>query len=99
MDSTNTLPTNRSEEQASDPSTQKKRRRGTTQMQSVHGRAECKLILLNNENQPVGPTKDVVTELNSFLGTLGRNAALCALNILNWRYMDTKDDLWTYTQV
>ncbi|KAH0644644.1 hypothetical protein KY284_032528 [Solanum tuberosum] len=81
----------------SDPSTQKNKR-GTTQMQRVHGRNERKLILLNNNNQPVGPTNDVVLELSSFLGTLARNATLCPLDILDWRYMDTKDDLWTYTQ-
>uniref|UniRef100_M1DZ21 Ubiquitin n=1 Tax=Solanum tuberosum TaxID=4113 RepID=M1DZ21_SOLTU len=98
VDSTSTLPTNeQSEEQASDPSTQKNKR-GTTQMQRVHGRNERKLILLNNNNQPVGPTNDVVLELSSFLGTLARNATLCPLDILDWRYMDTKDDLWTYTQ-
>ncbi|KAH0764731.1 hypothetical protein KY285_000602 [Solanum tuberosum] len=67
-------------------------------MQSVHGRNDRKLVLLNNNNQPVGPTKDVVVELSSFLGTLVRNATLCPLEILDWRYMDTKDDLWTYTQ-
>ncbi|KAL3326011.1 hypothetical protein AABB24_036963 [Solanum stoloniferum] len=97
MDSTTTLPINeKSKEQASDLSTQKNTR-GTTQMQSVHGRNDRKLILLNNNNQPVGPTKDVIVELSSFVGTLARNVTLCPLDILDWRYMDTKDDLWTYT--
>ncbi|XP_015160642.1 uncharacterized protein [Solanum tuberosum] len=99
IDSTSTLPINeQSEEQASDLSTQKNTR-GITQMQSVHGRNDRKLVLLNNNNQPVGPTKDVVVELSSFLGTLARNVTICPLDILDWRYMDTKDDLWTYTQV
>ncbi|KAH0752130.1 hypothetical protein KY285_005278 [Solanum tuberosum] len=83
VDSSSTLPTNeQSEEQALDPSTQKNKR-GTTQMQRVHGRNERKMILLNNNNQPVGPTNDVVLELSSFLGTLARNATLCPLDILD----------------
>ncbi|KAG5629889.1 hypothetical protein H5410_001606, partial [Solanum commersonii] len=95
MDCTSTLPTNeQSEEQ--DRSTQKNKR-GTTLMQSVHVRSKRKLILLNNNNQPFGPTNDAILELSSFLGTLARNATLCPLDILDWRYMDTKYDLWTYT--
>lgn len=68
-------------------------------MNAVHVRLERKLTLLNNNNQPVGSTNDVVVELSSFLGTLAGNATLFPLDILNWRYMDTKDDLWAYTQV
>ena len=45
-------------------------------MHDVHARKERKLIILNSQNQPVGPTDDVVIELSSFLGTLARNAAL-----------------------
>lgn len=41
-------------------------------MQVVHGRSERKLILLNELNQPIDPTKEVVSELGSFLGTLAR---------------------------
>ncbi|KAH0773723.1 hypothetical protein KY290_010860 [Solanum tuberosum] len=67
-------------------------------MQSVHGRQERKLVVLNRYNQPIGPTNAVVTELGSFLGTLARNAMLCPLNIHNWKNMDTKKDLWDYTQ-
>ncbi|WMV30215.1 hypothetical protein MTR67_023600 [Solanum verrucosum] len=84
------------EEQAEDVSTQNKR--GRTQMHNVHARKERKLILLNRENQPVGPTDDVVIELSSFLGTLARNATLCPFDILDWRSMDTKQDLWDYTK-
>ncbi|KAH0669637.1 hypothetical protein KY285_023798 [Solanum tuberosum] len=67
-------------------------------MQSVQGRQESKLVVLNRYNQPIGPTNTVVTELGSFLGTLARNAMHCALNIHNWKNMDTKKDLWDYTQ-
>ncbi|KAM3338298.1 hypothetical protein P3S68_031515 [Capsicum galapagoense] len=48
------------------PSTEKKKR-DRTQMQSVHGRTERKLIMLNEHNQSIGPTIGVVQELNSFL--------------------------------
>ncbi|XP_027775081.1 uncharacterized protein LOC114078420 [Solanum pennellii] len=80
------------------PVTQKKKR-GSTVMQSVHGRKERKLVVLNRYNQPIVPTNAVVTELGSFLGTLARNVMLCPLNIHNWKNMDTKDDLWEYTLV
>ncbi|KAL3328054.1 hypothetical protein AABB24_035624 [Solanum stoloniferum] len=68
-------------------------------MESVHGRQERKLVMLNRYNQPNGPTNAVVTELGSFLGILARNAMLYRLNIHNWKNMDTKKkDLWDYTQ-
>ncbi|KAG5631151.1 hypothetical protein H5410_002868 [Solanum commersonii] len=75
-----------------------KNKRGQMQMHNVHARKECKLILLNKLNQPVGPTEDVVTELSSFLGTLARNATLCPFDIFDWRSMDTKKDFWDYTK-
>nr|XP_033514538.1 uncharacterized protein LOC104106086 isoform X1 [Nicotiana tomentosiformis]XP_033514539.1 uncharacterized protein LOC104106086 isoform X1 [Nicotiana tomentosiformis]XP_033514540.1 uncharacterized protein LOC104106086 isoform X1 [Nicotiana tomentosiformis]XP_033514541.1 uncharacterized protein LOC104106086 isoform X1 [Nicotiana tomentosiformis]XP_033514542.1 uncharacterized protein LOC104106086 isoform X1 [Nicotiana tomentosiformis] len=67
-------------------------------MKSVHGRQERKLILHNYVNQPVGPTEAVVLEFGSFLGTLARNTTLCPLDILDWRKMDTKEDIWEYTK-
>ncbi|XP_019240632.1 PREDICTED: uncharacterized protein LOC109220628, partial [Nicotiana attenuata] len=73
-----------------------KRKRGKTLMPSVHGRKERKLIVLNENNQPIGPTHDVVAELGSFLGTLARNAAFCPLNMFNWRKLETKEDMWKY---
>ena len=68
-------------------------------MHDVHDRKERKLIILNSQNQPVGPTDDVVMELSSFLETLARNATLFPFDILDWRSMDTKKDLWDYTKV
>nr|XP_016484545.1 PREDICTED: uncharacterized protein LOC107805077 [Nicotiana tabacum] len=65
-------------------------------MPSVHGRKERKLIVLNENNQPIGPTGDVVAELGSFLGTLARNATFCPLNVFNWRKIQTKEDMWIY---
>nr|XP_016468354.1 PREDICTED: uncharacterized protein LOC107790894 [Nicotiana tabacum] len=65
-------------------------------MPSVHGRKERKIIILNEYNQPVGPTKEVVKELGSFLGTLARSGTFCPLNVFNWRKLHTKDDMWKY---
>ncbi|XP_019225432.1 PREDICTED: uncharacterized protein LOC109207010 [Nicotiana attenuata] len=76
-DSSNHEINEQSEEQG--PSAEK-RKRGKTLMPSVHGRKEHKLIVVNENNQPIGPTDDVVAELGSFLGTLARNAAFCPLN-------------------
>ncbi|KAH0709459.1 hypothetical protein KY284_010886 [Solanum tuberosum] len=49
-------------------------------------------------NQPIGPSNYIVKELGSFLGTLARSVMLCPLNIHNLKNMDTKKDLWDYTQ-
>nr|XP_009796106.1 PREDICTED: uncharacterized protein LOC104242723 isoform X2 [Nicotiana sylvestris] len=65
-------------------------------MPSIHDRKERKLIVLNENNQPIGPTDDVVAELGSFLGTLARNATFCSLNVFNWRKLQTKEDMWIY---
>ncbi|XP_047260204.1 uncharacterized protein LOC124893150 isoform X1 [Capsicum annuum] len=78
------------------PSTIK--RRGKTQMHKVHGRNEKQLITLNQNNQPVGPTDEAVSELSSFLGILARKATLCPFDIFDWRQMDTKQNLWDYTK-
>ncbi|XP_019263044.1 PREDICTED: uncharacterized protein LOC109240819 [Nicotiana attenuata] len=68
-------------------------------MRSVHGRKTRKVITLNNLNQPIGPTNEDVREFGSFLGTLARTATVCPMDILDWRKMDTKDDLWIYTKL
>nr|XP_033516146.1 uncharacterized protein LOC104112163 isoform X2 [Nicotiana tomentosiformis] len=100
IDSTTPTANDRSEqskEQASGLATHK-RKRGKTQMRSVHCRKACKVITRNNLNQPIGPTKEDVRVFGSFLGTLARTATLCPLDVLDWRNMDTKEDLWTYTK-
>ncbi|KAH0784204.1 hypothetical protein KY290_003802 [Solanum tuberosum] len=78
-----------------DPTLNKKKK-GDTQMQNVHGWSESKLIVLNELNQPIGPTKEVVSELGSFLGTLARNGTFCPLNVFNWKTLKTHDDMWNY---
>ncbi|KAM3362658.1 hypothetical protein P3S68_017512 [Capsicum galapagoense] len=70
-----------------------KRKRGRTQMQTVHGRTERKLIVLNEHNQPIGPTIGVVHELSSFLGTLARNSTFCPLTVKTWKKVNTKKDM------
>ncbi|KAM3216344.1 hypothetical protein P3L10_025785 [Capsicum annuum] len=50
-------------------------------MQAVHGRTDRQLIVLNELNQPIGPTKPVVTKFSSFLGTVARNGSFCPLNL------------------
>ncbi|KAF3679768.1 putative ethylene-responsive transcription factor-like [Capsicum annuum] len=67
-------------------------------MQAIHGRNDRQLIVLNELNQPIGPTKAVVTEFSSFLGTLARNGTFCPLN-LSWTKLKTHDDMWSYIQV
>ncbi|KAM3304596.1 hypothetical protein P3S67_011462 [Capsicum chacoense] len=53
-------------------------------MEELHGRTNHQLIVLNEMNQPICPTKEVVTEFSSFLGTLARNRTFCPLN-LSWK--------------
>nr|XP_018634651.1 uncharacterized protein LOC104120461 [Nicotiana tomentosiformis] len=74
------------------------RKRGRIQIKNVHGSRERKVSLLNNLNQPVGPSDEVVIEFGSFPDTLARNATLCPLDILDWRKMETKEDICAYTK-
>ncbi|XP_049382790.1 uncharacterized protein LOC125847145 [Solanum stenotomum] len=78
QNSTNLEGNNQSEEQ--DPTLNKKKR-GGTQMQVVHGRSERKLILLNELNQPIGPTKEVE---KYDIPEVGKDWALGAIK-LAWR--------------
>ncbi|KAM3326290.1 hypothetical protein P3S67_001416 [Capsicum chacoense] len=66
-------------------------------MKAVHGRTDRQLIVLNELNHPIGPTKSVVTEFFSFLGTLARNGIFCPVNI-SWTNLKTHDDMWSYIQ-
>nr|XP_018622889.1 uncharacterized protein LOC104086300 isoform X1 [Nicotiana tomentosiformis] len=79
-DSTNHETNEQYEEQC--PSAEK-RKRGKTHMPGMHGRKERKKDVLNEMNQPIGPTEEVVKELGSFLGTLARSATFCPLNEFN----------------
>ncbi|XP_027767564.1 uncharacterized protein LOC107031562 [Solanum pennellii] len=64
----------------------------------VHGQTKRKLILLNELNYPNRPTKEVVSELGSFLGTLARNGTFCPINVFNWKKLKTHDDLQNYNK-
>nr|XP_016486513.1 PREDICTED: uncharacterized protein LOC107806794 isoform X1 [Nicotiana tabacum] len=94
-DSSNHETNEQSEEQG--PSAEK-RKRGKTLMQSVHGRKDRKQIVLNENNQLIGPTDDDVNELGNFLGTLARNATICPLNVFDWRKLEIKEDMWKYVK-
>ncbi|KAM3266147.1 hypothetical protein P3L10_003141 [Capsicum annuum] len=65
-------------------------------MQAVHGQTNRQQILLNELNQSIGPTKPVVAEFSSFLGTLARNGTFCPLN-LSWTKLKTHDDMKNMT--
>ncbi|XP_047271254.1 uncharacterized protein LOC107852794 [Capsicum annuum] len=69
------------------PSTNKRKR----------GWNDRQLILLNELNQPIGPTKAVVTEFSSFFVTLARSGTFCPLN-LSLTKLKTHDDMWSYIQ-
>ncbi|MCD7458439.1 hypothetical protein HAX54_038242 [Datura stramonium] len=71
-------------------------KRGRTDTQSVHGRTERKLTMLNKYNQPIGPTVATVQEWSSFLSTLARNSTFCPLNVKDWMKVDIKNDMWKY---
>ncbi|XP_047256205.1 uncharacterized protein LOC124888961 [Capsicum annuum] len=73
-----------------------KEKRGRTQMQTIYGRTERRLIVLNEHNQPIVPTLGVVQELSSFLGTLARNSTFCPLTVKTWKKVNTKKDMWNY---
>ncbi|KAM3301040.1 hypothetical protein P3S67_015540 [Capsicum chacoense] len=59
-------------------------------MQRVHGRIECRLIILNKNNQQIGLTIGAVQELSSFLGTLARNSTLFPLTIKTLKKVKTE---------
>ena len=69
-------------------------------MAKVHRRTldDRPLVILNDEWQPVRP-KAVVVELGRFLGTLAKDPELVPLNILDWKFMPTKDNIWSYVKV
>ncbi|CAK8543115.1 unnamed protein product [Lathyrus sativus] len=51
------------------------KKRGKTLCRKIHGRKfkDRQEITLNEEGQPIGPDEKAVSELSSFLGTLGRS--------------------------
>ncbi|CAK8560366.1 unnamed protein product [Lathyrus sativus] len=62
------------------------KKRGKTLCRKIHGRQfkDRQEITLNEEGQPIGPDEKTVSELSSFLGTLGRSSDLCPLTFTSW---------------
>ena len=78
-----------------------KKHRGQTMMKKVHQRPfnERRVIILNEDAQPIGPPYDAVVEFRNYLGTLAKTHHLAPLNILDWKYMPTKENIWSYVKV
>lgn len=58
-------------------------------------------VTYNDVDQPIGPTKKVVSDLSLFLGTLARNSTFCPLKYTNWSGMPekNKNHVWRYANV
>ncbi|XP_058722188.1 uncharacterized protein LOC131593824 [Vicia villosa] len=62
------------------------KKRGKTLCRKIHAREfkDRQEITLNEEGQPIGPDDKTVSELSSFLGTLGRSSYFCPLTFTSW---------------
>ncbi|KAL2934154.1 Transcription initiation factor IIB [Bienertia sinuspersici] len=80
----------------------KKKGRGPTKLPHVHARKidERPLLILNSYGQPIGPTKQLLSEYSLFLGTLARNPEFLPLNYCDWPSIPDhdKDKVWEYVQ-
>ncbi|XP_058777268.1 uncharacterized protein LOC131651623 [Vicia villosa] len=80
------------------------RKRGKTLCRKIHAREfkDRQEITLNEVGIPIGPGEKTVSELSSFLGTIGRNSNLCPLTFINWialvKYWEEHeiDPVWEY---
>ena len=60
---------------------------------------------MNEEGQPIGPGEKTVSELSSFLGTIGRSSDLCPLTFTSWialvKFWEQHniDPVWDYVNV
>ncbi|KAL2933484.1 Ubiquitin-like modifier-activating enzyme ATG7 [Bienertia sinuspersici] len=81
----------------------KKKGRGPTKLPHVHAHKidERPLLILNSYGQPIGPTKQLLSEYSLFLGTLARNPEFLPLNYCDWPSIPDhdKDKVWEYVQV
>ncbi|WJX56941.1 hypothetical protein P8452_42551 [Trifolium repens] len=96
----NEVETNKNREE--DKGTSKRRTRGKTLMKKIHARTmeEREEVIFNEDGQPIGPSKKVVSGFSLFLGTLARNATFCPLIYTNWSKMPKKNRrrCWRYSQ-
>ncbi|RYQ91494.1 hypothetical protein Ahy_B09g097384 [Arachis hypogaea] len=88
--------------QASNEGTIKKKTRGKTMCKKLHAtdfndRREVEFF----GGQPIGPTKEVVSNLNQLLGTIVRNPRFVTLLYTSWHGMpkNLKEDMWEYANV
>ncbi|XP_058726373.1 uncharacterized protein LOC131597712 [Vicia villosa] len=80
------------------------RKRGKTLCRKIHAWEfkDRQEITLNEVGIPIGPDEKTVSELSSFLGTIGRNSNLCPLTFINWialvKYWEEHeiDPVWEY---
>ena len=83
------------------------RKRGKTLCRKIHAREfkDRQEITLNEEGQPIGPDEKTVSELSSFLGTIGRSSDLCPLTFTSWialvKFWEQHniDPVWDYVNV
>ncbi|XP_065877304.1 uncharacterized protein [Euphorbia lathyris] len=87
------------EDQTIETSRAKQRKcRGQTKMDIVHTRRheERKVIVLNDNFQPVSTDGKSTPELSNFLGTLARYYV--PLDIIDWRKVPDKDNMWEFVK-
>ncbi|XP_039689040.1 uncharacterized protein [Medicago truncatula] len=91
--------TNRDEEQG----ISQRKTRGRTLCKKIHARTfeERVEVTYNDVDQPIGPTKKVVSDLSLFLVTLARNSTFCPLKYTNWLGIPEKNKnrVWRYANV
>lgn len=75
----------------------KKKVRKETRCLKIVGRGlkDRPTIIFNDLNQPIGPTKEDIISLGSYIGTWARNAQLIPLSLKVWKMSrDNKEGLW-----
>ncbi|GAB4860030.1 hypothetical protein Ancab_011509 [Ancistrocladus abbreviatus] len=56
-------------------------------------------IILNENNQPIGPTKEDVSKFSSILGSVTSNSNLAPIKFHDWTMVDPKEEIWHYVKV
>ncbi|GFP87877.1 hypothetical protein PHJA_000931400 [Phtheirospermum japonicum] len=81
-------------------SRKEKQTRGLTMCKDVHGWTlnDRKPILLNGNGQPIGPDNVTLRQFTRFYGSVARDPDLAPLNLLDWRHVPNKDNIWDYVK-
>ncbi|MED6123680.1 hypothetical protein PIB30_051442 [Stylosanthes scabra] len=80
----------------------KKKARGNTTCNDIYARTtEQREEVTFYMGQPVGPTSQSVSNLTSFVGTMGRNKRVASLLYTNWIAVppEKKKFIWDYTNI